>query len=312
MVQTSDGGFAIAGCNSFSIYGPASNNALLIKTDAFGKMQFSKIYGGLGLSFFKSVIQSADGGYALAGMINSAGESNLYAWLAKIDPQGNIMWNQTYGTGLTTVNPLGAAQGVPGDNEANSLVQTSDGGYALAGFTYPLGFGGSTAWIVKTDSLGNMNWNITYGAPGSSANSLINTSDDDLAFTGTTPIIIGYGDSDAYLVKVDLSGNVQWNQTFGSTPKEIANPTGIGANSLIETSDGGFALAGSANPGGSSSGYYYLLIKTTSVLPPPPSPSVPEFPSGVIVAALFMVIVALAVFLKRKKPTRTVNPPPLF
>ena len=115
---------------------------------------FSKTYGGSGDEQANSVIQTSDGGYALAGWTDSYGNGYYNFWLVKTDSQGNQQWTQTYGAS--------------GDSEAYSLVQTSDGGYALAGFTNSTGAGIYSFWLVKTDSKGNMQWSKTYGGAGDS------------------------------------------------------------------------------------------------------------------------------------------------
>jgi hypothetical protein len=144
------------------------------------------------------------------------------------------MWSRTYG-------------GEDGEL-AFSLVVTSDGGYALAGYTYSFGAGGSNFWLVKTDSYGNMQWNKTYG--GLTAHSLIQTSDGGFALAGET-IFFSTSAQDFYVVKTDSDGNMQWNRTYGGEHNDIAH-------SLVETSDGGFAIAG-------HTGWLvqdFLLIKT--------------------------------------------------
>ena len=103
---------------------------------------FSKTYGGSDDEQANSVIQTSDGGYAIAGWTDSYGNGYYNFWLVKTDSQGNQQWTQTYGAS--------------GDSEAYSVVQTSDGGYALAGFTNSTGAGIYSFWLVKTDSKGNM------------------------------------------------------------------------------------------------------------------------------------------------------------
>jgi len=116
---------------------------------------------------------------------------------------------------------------------AESLIQTSDGGYAIGGKT------GSGALLLKTDSYGNMEWNQTYGGGG--ALSLVETSDGGYALAGGTR-----------LVKTDAYGNMEWNRTLWG---------GNMAYSLIQTNDGGYALAG--NNGDARYGdEYFWLVKT--------------------------------------------------
>jgi hypothetical protein len=273
VIQTKDGGFALAGFTSPD----ATNNHdyWLIKTDTSGTTQWSKTYGGLGIDDAYSVIETADGGYAMVGFTNSSGAGNYDGWLVKVDSVGNMQWNKTYGgataddlyivvqtddggyamVGYTTSFGAGAADGrlVRVDSSGNvlwnqtyggtgvddtvSMVKTSDGGYALAGYTRSFGAGGTDFWLVKVDSEGVLQWNKMYGGAGDdSAHSVVQTSDGGYALAGFT-YSFGSGDKDFWLVKVDSLGNMQWNKTFGGTGADAAV-------SLVKTSDGGFALAG--------------------------------------------------------------------
>ena len=103
-------------------------------------VMWSKTYGGEGEEVAHSLVETSDGGFALAGYTNSYGAGFDDFWLVKTDANGNMEWSQTYG-------------GVEPD-EANSLIQTSDGGYAIAGYTMSFGAGDSDFWLIKTDNQG--------------------------------------------------------------------------------------------------------------------------------------------------------------
>jgi len=134
------------------------------------------------------------------------------------------MWSKTYGSGV-----------------GYSLVETSDGGFAIAGGTGSFGAGGNDFWLVKTDADGNMEWNRTYGgAESESAKALIKTSDGGFAIAGDT-YSFGAGECDFWLVKTGSYGNLEWNQTYGGLGSDYAE-------SLVETSDGGYAIGGSFDP----------------------------------------------------------------
>jgi hypothetical protein len=132
IVQTNDGGFALAGSTEYNTAG--GRDFLLIKTYANGTLQWNHTYGGVDDDEAKSLIQTADGGYALAGYTNSFGAINSDVWMVKTDSFGNIQWNKKYGD--------------IGQEKASSVMQTSDGGYAIAGFktngTDPADF-----WLIK-------------------------------------------------------------------------------------------------------------------------------------------------------------------
>ncbi len=166
-----------------------------------------KHYGEARTISAHTLVQTGDGGYALAGSINNVGTGYSNFWLGKTDLSGSLLWNKTYrGEGF---------------DYAQALVHTSDGGYALAGATEPLPLPPISSkgptyfpadyWLVNTDSYGNVQWNKTYGGKGDDiAGSLIQTGDGGYALLGYTD---SYGGG-IWLVKTDSSGNMQWRQNI--------------------------------------------------------------------------------------------------
>jgi hypothetical protein len=229
VVQTSDGGYALAGTaqQRGPGYSPITA-ACLVKTDSVGNLLWNKTYGDYN-SVFSSVVQTSDGGYVLAGTAYNYSSPLLRtAWLLKTDSVGNHLWNKTYGDATAF------------DSVFSSVVQTSDGGYILAGATNSFGFGGYDFWLVKTDSAGNQLWSKTYGGTGNEeASSLVQTTDGGYAITGYTESY-GAGNSDFWLVKTDSTGIKQWDKIYSGSGSETAE-------SLVQTRDGGYALAGGSS-----------------------------------------------------------------
>ncbi len=229
VIQTSDGGYAIAGYTGS--YEPLEIDALLIKTDSEGNQLWNKTYGETFVDFAYSVVQtSPDGGYAVAGYKAEG------AWLIKTDADGNHMWNKTYGES--------------GGEFGYSAIQTSDGGYAIAGSTWAYGAGSQDFWLIKSDADGNHMWNKTYGKDALSdeyGRSVIQTSDGGYAIAGYT-YDWDWQEGSVWLVKTDSEGNQLWNQTYSSWLGDLDE-----CYSVVQTSDGGYALAAD-----------YLLIKTDS------------------------------------------------
>jgi hypothetical protein len=291
---------------------------VLIKTDISGNIQWNKTYGEPHqVNSFSSVIQSSDGGFALRNnnWDRTGDVHDLHYWLVKTDADGTTIWQKTYGSGPvvnTTFNYLN--HGTIGDNEAKAIVQTPDGGYVLAGETYTYGLGDSDVWLVKTDAAGKIVWNCTYGGAGytvvkysggnftvgsdgigrDSVLALISTSDGGLAFAGTTPMYtwvndgyVGTSGSLAWLVKTDEFGAAEWNQTFH--PKSMAG-NGWVANSIIETSDGGLAFAGTWEYSGSVA--YCYLAKTTQAMPAPTQTFAPQTNTSIPVSFTQEIFIA--------------------
>jgi predicted secreted protein len=238
VIQTDDGGYAIA--SDTRNFGSGSFDMWLVKTDASGNMQWNKTYGGTNPDLAFSVVQTDDGGYAIAGRTESFGAGYRDMWLVKTDSTGNMQWNKTYGG--------------TGYEDAQSVVQASDGGYAIAGLTVSFGAGSGDTWLVKTDASGNMQWNKTYGGTNwDMATFISQTSDAGYIMLGCTSSF-GAGDNDFWLVKTDAGGNVQWNKTYGGANYDAGS-------SLVQTYDGGYVLAGMTSSFGAGS-YDFWLVKT--------------------------------------------------
>ena len=242
LVQASDGGYAIAG-GAMAL--GVSYDFWLVKTDENGSMQWSQKYGGTSEDRAYSLIETSDGGFALAGGTHSFGAGSYDFWLVKTDTNGNMEWSRTYGGALY--------------DTARSLVETSDGGYAIAGYTSSVGAGNYDCWLVKTDSSGNMEWNQAYGGTENEhAYSLVETSGGEYVMTGSIESF-GAGKGDFWLINIDANGNEEWNQTYGGLEHEIAR-------SLVETFDGGYAMAGQTTTGDAAvnagDSYDLWMIKT--------------------------------------------------
>jgi hypothetical protein len=130
-----------------SVIPVASLNSQTVKAET-STGGWTKTYGGTSRDEAYALVQTGDGGYALAGFTISFGAGIDDFWLVKTVAAGNMQWNQTYG-------------GTDSD-EARALVRTSDGGYALAGRTGSFGAGEPDFWLVKTDASGLVRVSVTY------------------------------------------------------------------------------------------------------------------------------------------------------
>lgn len=217
IIQTSDGGYVVVG-GSFAASSEdwGSYDWWLAKTDSNANVEWEKTFGGPYMDLTNSVVQTEDGGYAVAGTMNS--QTSMQAAVVKTDSTGNIQWSQTYS-----------------DSSSASIIQTDDGGYAIAGNDYgPVGHVHIIGpWgpkpnirLVKTDALGNEEWNNTYGV--GTATSVIQTSDGGYAMMSSSSSIV--------LVKTDSFGEIEWKKTYGSD-----DDYGL---SVVQAKDGGFVLFG--------------------------------------------------------------------
>lgn len=229
VTQAVDGGYILAG--ETNSYGAGRSDVWLVKTDSKGYEQWNKTFGGINDDRAESVRQTFDGGYILAGGTGSFGGGWSDVWLIKIDTNGNMQWNQTFGGN--------------GGDWAESIQQTSDGGFIIAGTTTSYGAGYFDFWLIKTDSSGKEQWNQTFEGLGDDwAHSVIQTSDGGYVITGKTGLLdddVNYDQNDdlddMWLVKTDSKGNMEWYNSFGSTGFDWAN-------CIRQTSDGGYIIAG--------------------------------------------------------------------
>jgi hypothetical protein len=227
LIQTSDGGYAIAG--STKSFGAGGDDVYVVKLDAKGNLQWTKTIGGPKGDYGNSLIQTSDGGYAIAGATKSFGAGAWDVYVVKLDAHGNLQWTKTIGG--------------PKDDRGSSLIQTSDGGYAIAGKTESFGAGYTDVYVIKLDANGNLQWTKTIGGEGlDDGSSIIQTSDGGYAIAGSASfgaenyeeVCVFY---DVYVVKLDANGNLQWTKTIDQEGSEWGY-------SLIQTSDGGYAIAG--------------------------------------------------------------------
>jgi hypothetical protein len=220
--QTTDGGYIIAGLtNSF---GAGLKDFYLVKTDSLGILLWQRTFGGANDDEAYSVLQTNDGGYVAAGVTSSFSNGGRDVFLVKTDPSGNFVWQKNLG-GLSS-------------DGAWDIQHSSDGGFIIAGWTFSHGPGFlGNAWLVKSDSLGNEQWNKAFGGTDvDRAYSVQQTNDGGYILTGYTDSF-GAGLYDMLLIKTDNTGNQQWMKTFGGTGRDYGH-------SVQQTMDGGFIAAG--------------------------------------------------------------------
>jgi len=231
--QTSDSGYILCGRKSSQ-----NGDVWVVKTDSLGNEEWAKTYGGAGYDSGMSIKQTGDGGYIVAAITDTTGTGDRDGWLIKLQSDGNEEWSKTYG-------------GTAGD-QFRSVNQIDDG-FIVVGFTNSVGH--KDVWLLKTDSQGNEQWSKTFGgSERDEGHSVDQTSDSGYIIGGLTKSS-GFGDADAYLIKTDTNGNELWSRTFGTSYYEDCT-------SVMETSDGGFILAGTQTAGPDDSFSDFYIIKT--------------------------------------------------
>jgi uncharacterized delta-60 repeat protein len=236
--QTSDGGYIVTG-NTHS-FGAGDADAWVMKLNSTGTVAWQKTYGGLVTDYAVSIQQTADGGYIMAGTTDSFGTGSRDFWAIKLDSTGTVAWQKTYG-GM-------------GNEYAGSIQQTADGGYIMTGYTTSFGPGDADAWVLKLDSAGAVTWQKTYGGANyDTSYSIQQTADGGYIVAGYTTSF-GAGDADAWVLKLDSAGAVTWQKTYGGAGGDYAN-------SIQQTSDGGYIVAGN----GSHSAWLIKLVDSGAI-----------------------------------------------
>jgi putative intracellular protease/amidase len=197
--KTPDNGYLITGY-TFS-HGSGDADILLIKTDANGKMLWSKTFGGSGTEY-GNACQAVKDGYLIVGYTTSYGAGSRDIYLIKLDFNGNEMWSRSYGG--------------PSWDVGTAVCETDDDAYIICGFTHSFGAGEEDVYLIKTDTNGNELWSKTYGGDRYElAHSLYKTSDGGFVIGATTGTF-GGANSDFYIIKTDKKGKELWSKSFGN------------------------------------------------------------------------------------------------
>ena len=243
--QTSDGGYVLVGFTQSNNGNVSGNHGALdgwmVKLDASGALQWQLSLGGSGIDNLRSVHQTADGGYIAAGKSDSndgdVSGNHGYGdvWLVKVSALGTLEWQRSLGGN--------------NEDEAGQVRQTADGGYIIAAVTATVNNGDVTGyhangdgWLVKVDDQGAIEWQRALGGSGPDGVWAVRqTADGGYIVAGDTESNNGdvsgnHGGYDAWVVKLDGLGTIQWQHAFGGSLWESGT-------SIEPTSDGGYVLS---------------------------------------------------------------------
>ncbi len=270
--QTADGGYILGGYSNSGISGDKTeanqggSDYWLVKLDGSGNIEWQNTIGGSSDDRLFAVQQTADGGYILGGYSYSGisgdkTEASLGGtdyWVVKLDGSGNIVWQNTIG---------GSS-----DDNLKAVQQTADGGYILGGLSFSgisgdkteASLGVDDCWVVKLDGSGNIEWQNTIGGSDFDGLSSVQQTADGGYILGGESSSDNSGDKteaslggyDYWVVKLDGSGNIEWQNTIGGSYSDILV-------SVQQTADGGYILGGYSESGISGDkteanlGYYY-------------------------------------------------------
>lgn len=206
------------------------------------QVKFRKVIGNSGYDEGYSAKQTSDKGYIVAGSTSSFGSGNTDIYIFKTDSLGIPYIHKAIG-GINI-------------EKAKCIRQTSDKGYIVLGYTNSYGAGGYDFYMIKVDSALNTQWEKTYGGTDwDFGNCVEQTNDGGYILCGST-YSFGKGNTDYYLIRTNSTGDTLWTKTFGGANEDVAN-------SVIQTSDGGYILTGTTKSMGDTLGDFYTIKTDT-------------------------------------------------
>lgn len=215
-----------------------SADALLFKLDMNGNLLWLKTFGGTADDFASVIVRNSDGTFVISGSTrsNANGTTDSNFWIFKVDGNGNMIWQKTYGGS--------------GEDQINCITASDDGGYVLAGTTtsndgditgFHTGPGSSDVWVVKLDNMGNKVWTTTIGGSnGDAVHGVAKSNDGGYVLAGRTMSNDGdmsgnHGSIDGYVLKLNGLGKIVWQKSFGGTNDDWAK-------TIVPCIDGGYLI----------------------------------------------------------------------
>ena len=239
VILAAGGGYLLAG-NHFNIE-QKRREMWIIRSDSLGAILWQKKIGQSTYTSGEAIVATADGGAVVLAVELGDTPEDYDTRLVKLGPQGEVEWSRTYGS--------------YGWDWPNHLIETTDGGYLICGWTDSRHAGGGDLWLVKTDSLGDMQWEHRYGGPAyEEGNHILATADGGYLVTGTT-VSYSVGGEDFWILKVNAEGEIMWMRVFGGAGDDdgqFAQPV----------PGGGFVVLGSTTSYGQGKSDIWLIRLT--------------------------------------------------
>lgn len=238
-----------------------------------GAPKLVQTFGGSKNDVAKSVVATLDGGFAVLGYTQSidgdvTGKTteNYDFWVLKFNSDALLEWNKTYGGS--------------GDDRGNSLIETSDGGFALLGYTDSVdgdvttNNGNRDFWVVKIDAFGALTWQKSIGYAGADEGmSIIETSDNHFILSGVLDVSASGGEGnfgrlstrhaggDYWSIKITQTGGVVWSRFYGGSFTD--NPAGV-----LETASNNLIIVGGSDSNdvditNNKGSYDFWVVKST-------------------------------------------------
>ncbi len=286
IIQTNDGGYALFGQTESK--GNGGTDFWMIRTDVTGEVVWEKTFGGSSDDDGEFIIEDTDGSFFLSGETRSKGAGRGDFWVIKTDPDGNVIWDRTFGgeeneiprsmiratdggfaiIGNTTANDVSdiwlvrisnlgniiwsEMYGRAGFDAAGSVTESANEGFVLSGSSTALAPERTSGWLIRVGSSGDTVWSNFYGDRGNDRFiTHISTEDGGIAAIGSSGEV-GSSEADIWLVRTDGEGSLLWEKRYGGSEREFGN-------SLIQLEDGGFVLVGGTRSKGNGSNDVWVI-----------------------------------------------------
>jgi len=245
LTRTIDGGYLVAGATRSTdgdVHGNhGSDDCWVVKLNSNGDSVWTKTLGGSSQESAQSIVETSDSGFVVAGWTTSTdgdvhgNHGTVDYWIVKLNARGDTVWTKT----------LGGSS----NDYAFSIVQTSDNGYIVAGYTLSTdgdvhgNHGSYDYWIVRLNPTGDTVWTRTLGGSDSDIPSfIIKTTDDGCIVAGYTYSTDGdvhgnHGGDDYWIVRLNPLGDIVWTKTLGGSTTDDAS-------SIVQTLDADYVVAG--------------------------------------------------------------------
>jgi hypothetical protein len=217
-----------------------------------GTLELAQTFGGSKNDVAKSVVATSDGGFAVLGYTQSmdgdvTGKTteNYDFWVLKFNSEALLEWTKTYGGS--------------GDDRGSDIIQTTDGGFALIGYSssidgdITINNGNRDFWMAKLDATGTLSWQKSFGFVGADEGiSLLETSDNHFLLSGVLDVTASQGEGnlgrlstkhaggDYWSIKIGSSGELIWSRFYGGSFTD--SPTGV-----LENNTGEFIVVGASD-----------------------------------------------------------------
>lgn len=204
-----------------------------------------KYIGGDSLDYGTQLLKTDDNNYLILGNTKSKGAGSSDIYLVKVDGQGNVLWDHTYGGN--------------GYDQGNKIIKHKDGGYLILGYTDSFGLGGNDIILLKINESGQQEWLKTYGDVYYDEGNFISEDFSGGYIIGGYFTDVNTVDKDIVVIDVDANGNQQWMQYMGGDTTDIGKD--------IVKVDDGYLLLGITNSFSDSQDIYVSkLDKSGSLL----------------------------------------------